>query len=386
MKKIILGTIGCLLTLPVYAGLYDVSGIAVNVEAENAVRAKERALTDAVLQAFPKLIEKIGLDDKFVVQIDMPKTPEEAQQSSQETVGEGVPSEEVLPEVIEVPENGVVITPDEISALVAGVSVANEKNTPVRYMADVTVRFKPKEINAYLTERGVPFLDKEPPKMVIIPIVRENGMALVFEEESPLFLSLKQTPPETNLHTFTIPDGDEFDKASITPEVLNGTDYTALDTLRAKYRAKMALIVDITKTNNVYTVKTIGYPSNPSAGSDIAFAVSSRATNIPAVMTHIMKKTADYLVRQLKAYHLNHDAAGGKITAVFNVSSLSEWHAIEKRLKAFNFVDKTDVKVLYKNSVFTELTFSENTQTALDKMAVAGFMLEPQSDMYVWKK
>ena len=98
------------------------------------------------------------------------------------------------------------------------------------------------------------------------------------------------------------------------------------------------------------------------------------------------KKTADYLVRQLKAYHLNHDAAGGKITAVFNVSSLLEWHAIEKRLKAFNFVDKTDVKVLYKNSVFTELTFSENTQTALDKMAVAGFMLEPQSDMYVWKK
>lgn len=386
MKKIILGTIGCLLTLPVYAGLYDVSGIAVNVEAENAVRAKERALTDAVLQAFPKLIEKIGLDDKFVVQIDMPKPPEEAQESPQETVGEGVPSEEVQPEAIEAPENGVVITPDEISALVAGVSVANEKNTPVRYMADVTVRFKPKEINAYLTERGVPFLDKEPPKMVIIPIVRENGMALVFEEESPLFLSLKQTPPETNLHTFIIPDGDEFDKASITPEVLNGTDYTALDTLRAKYRAKMALIVDITKTNNVYTVKTIGYPSNPSAGSDIAFAVSSRATNIPAVMTHIMKKTADYLVRQLKAYHLNHDAAGGKITAVFNVSSLSEWHAIEKRLKTFNFVDKTDVKVLYKNSVFTELTFSENTQTALDKMAVAGFMLEPQSDMYVWKK
>lgn len=386
MKKIILGTIGCLLTLPVYAGLYDVSGIAVNVEAENAVRAKERALTDAVLQAFPKLIEKIGLDDKFVVQIDMPKPPEEAQEDSQENIAEGMPSEEVLPEVIEAPENGVVITPDEISALVAGVSVANEKNTPVRYMADVTVQFKPKEINAYLTERGVPFLDKEPPKMVIIPIVRENEMVKVFEEESPLFLSLKQTPPETNLHTFIIPDGDEFDKASITPEVLNGTDYTALDTLRAKYRAKMALIVDITKTNNVYTVKTIGYPSNPSAGSDIAFAVSSRATNIPAVMTHIMKKTADYLVRQLKAYHLNHDAAGGKITAVFNVSSLLEWHAIEKRLKAFNFVDKTDVKVLYKNSVFTELTFSENTQTALDKMAVAGFMLEPQSDMYVWKK
>lgn len=386
MKKIILGTVGCLLTLPVYAGLYDVSGVAVNVEAENAVRAKEQALADAVLQAFPKLIKKIGLDDKFIVQIDMPKLSEETPKSSLENGEESVQSAEDRPEPIEAPENGVVITPDEISALVAGVSVANEKNTSVRYMADVTVRFKPKEIKAYLTERGVPFLDKEPPKMVIIPIVRENSTTLVFEEESPLFLSLRQTLPETDLHTFIVPVGDEFDKASITPEVLNGIDYTALDTLRAKYRAAMALIIDITKTNNVYTVKTIGYPANPSAGSDIAFAVSSRATNIPAVMTHIMKKTSDYLMRQLKAYHLNHDSAGAKITAVFNVSNLSEWHAIERRLKAFHFVDKADVKVLYKNSVFTELTFSENTQTALDKMAVAGFVLEPQSDMYIWKK
>ncbi|MBO7257782.1 MAG: DUF2066 domain-containing protein, partial [Alphaproteobacteria bacterium] len=253
MKKIILGTVGCLLTLPVHAGLYDVSGVAVNVEAENAVRAKEQALADAVLQAFPKLIKKIGLDDKFIVQIDMPKLPEETQKSSQENGEESVQSAEDRPEPIEAPENGVVITPDEISALVAGVSVANEKNTSVRYMADVTVRFKPKEIKAYLTERGVPFLDKEPPKMVIIPIVRENSTTLVFEEESPLFLSLRQTLPETDLHTFVIPVGDEFDKASITPEVLNGIDYTALDTLRAKYRAAMALIIDITKTNNVYT-------------------------------------------------------------------------------------------------------------------------------------
>ena len=157
MKKIILGTVGCLLTLPVYAGLYDVSVIAVNVEAENAVRAKEQALADAVLQAFPKLIKKIGLDDKFIVQIDMPKLPEETQKSSQENGEEGVQSEAEQLEPIEAPENGVVITPDEISALVAGVSVANEKNTSVRYMADVTVRFKPKEIKAYLTERGVPF-------------------------------------------------------------------------------------------------------------------------------------------------------------------------------------------------------------------------------------
>lgn len=385
MKKSVLGFVAGMWIMPVWAGLYDVSGIAVNVEAENAVRAKEMALAGAAIQAFPKLIEKIGLDETFVVRVDMPQP---VQDQSQKTVPvpEQQPENPVPVQPVEAPENGVVITPEEISALVAGVSVANEKNTPVRYMADVTVRFKPKAIQAYLTERGVPFLDKEPPQMVIVPVLRENGMVMVFDEQNPLFTSLKQNPPTTHLHSFVIPTGDETDKASITPDVLNGGDYTALEMLRSKYRSKMVLIVDITKTSNIYTIKTIGYPSNPATGSDIAFAVSSRATNIEAVMTHIMKKTADYLVRQLKAYHLKHIAAGGKITAVFNISGLSEWHAIEKRLKAFNFVDKTDVKVLHKNGIFAELTFSENTQTALDKMTAAGFMLVPQANIYVWQK
>lgn len=378
MKKFVFGVVGYMWAMPVVAGLYDVSNIRVDVEAENAVVAKDKALTDVVVQSFPKLIKKIVLDENFVVQIDMPtldlKSTDEAVDVAEH-------------KRLEAPDNGVVITPKEISALVSGVSVENEKNTPVRYMADVTVHFKPKAVKTYLTERQVSFLDKEPPKMVIVPVFRENENVMVFDEQSPLFSSLKQLPPETDLHTFIVPVGDDIDRAAITPDVLSGTSYATLDTLRSKYRAKMVLVVNIEKTNNVYTVKTIGYPSNPAAGSDIAFAVSSRATNIPAVMTHIMKKTADYLVRQLKVYHLNHASAGGKILAIFNVSSLSEWNAVEKRLKAFNFVDKTEVKALYKKQVFIQLTFSENTQNALDKMANAGFVLIPQSNnIYIWQR
>jgi hypothetical protein len=230
------------------------------------------------------------------------------------------------------------------------------------------------------------FLDKEPPKMLIVPVFRENETVMVFDDANPLFVALKQNPPATALHTFVVPMGDESDKVSVTPDVLSGVNYSALDALRLKYRTQMVLIVDVLKNNNIYTVKTIGYPSTPAAGSDIVFAVSSRATNIVAVMNHIMKKTTDYMVRQLKTYHQQHAKSGSKITAIFNIVSLSEWHAIEKRLKAFNFVDRTDVRGLFKNQVLTELTFSENTQMALDKMAKAGFVLIPQANTYVWQR
>lgn len=386
MKKFIWGIVGCMWSLPVLAGLYDVSGVAVDVEAENAVRAKEKALNDAVIQAFPLLIKKIGLDENLVVHVDVPQPPQEQAKEKQADEKQLSQEEQALPERVVVPENSVVVTPNEIASLVESVSVANERNTPVRYMADVTVHFKSKEIEKYLTERGIAFLDKEPPKMVIVPLWRENGMVLSFDENNPLFVLLTETPPITDLHTFVIPVGDDVDKSAIVPNVLNGLDYTALEMLRSKYRVQMVLIVDVTKENNIYTVKTIGYPSNPASGSDIAFAVSSRVSNLPVVMTHLMKKTTDSLVRQLKTYHLNHAMAGGKIAVVFDVVSLSEWNAIEKRLKAFNFVDKADVKALYKNKVFAELTFSENTQVALDKMAASGFMLISQDNVYVWQR
>ena len=371
MKRFILGIISCVWTAPVLASLYDVSGVFVDVEAANAVQAKERALNDAVIQSFPKLMKKIVLDEGFVVRVDLPKDPQE----------EAGDNEQVI-----IPENGVVITPQEITPLVAGVSVANEKNTPTRYMADVTVQFKPKAVKDYLMERQVAFLDKEPPKMLVVPVFHENEKTMVFDETNPLFLALQQNPPATDLYTFVVPKGDEVDKNSITLDVINGVDYSALNALRLRYRTPMVLIVDVLKDNNVYTVKTIGVPSNPSSGSDTVFSVSSRATNIVAVMTHIMKKASDYMVRQLKAYHQQHEKSGGKITAFFDVVNLSEWNAVDKRLKAFNFVEKIDVRGVSKKQVFVELTFTENAQIALDKMARAGFVLMPQANTYVWQR
>lgn len=381
MKKFILGIVSCVWTAPVFAGLYDVSGVFVDVEAANAVQAKERALTDAVIQSFPKLIEKIVLDENFVVQIDMPKESQEGVSDIEQSQEMTYEPKEIIP-----PENGVVITPQEISALVAGVSVANEKNTPTRYMADVTVQFKPKAVKAYLTERQVLFLDKEPPKMLVIPVFRENETVMVFDDANPLFMALKQNPPKTDFHTLVIPTGDDVDQNSITFDVLNGVDYSALNALRLKYQTPMVLIVDVLKNNNIYTIKTIGVPSNPSTASDIAFSVSSRATNIVAVMTHVMKKTTDYMVRQLKTYHQQHVKFGGKITAFFNIISLSEWNSIDKRLKDFSFVEKIDVRGMSKKQVYVELTFTENTQIALDKMTQAGFVLVPQANTYVWQR
>ncbi|MBR5130818.1 MAG: DUF2066 domain-containing protein [Alphaproteobacteria bacterium] len=386
MKKFILGMAGCMVALPVYAGLYDVSSVFVDVEAENAVRAKEAALSEAAVLAFPKLLEKIVLRDGFKVYIDIPKESDKKIEGEEKKVSQEDVSRQFEP-LVEAPENGVVITPDEISGFVQGMSVAKEKNTSTRYMADVTVRFNSKEIQTYLTQRQIPFLSKEPPQMIIVPIFRENQNVMVFDEESPLFSSLKENIPTSELHTFVVPRGDMVDISAIVPDVLGGTNYVSLDVLRNKYKTKMVLIVDVNKQNNVYTVKTIEYPQNASAGANVTFVVSSRATNIEAVMTHIMKKTVDYMVHNFKDYHLHHASAGSKVVASFEVTNLAEWNSLEKRLLAFSFVDKTNVQAIHKNQVFAELVFSEGVQTALDKMEKGGFVLVPQyANMYVWKR
>ena len=61
MKKWILGFMAGLTSLPAFANLYGVSDIHVDVEAENAVKAKETALSEAAVQAFPKLFSRLVL-------------------------------------------------------------------------------------------------------------------------------------------------------------------------------------------------------------------------------------------------------------------------------------------------------------------------------------
>ncbi len=373
MKKWILGFMAGLTSLPAFANLYGVSDIHVDVEAENAVKAKETALSEAAVQAFPKLFSRLVFDDTITVFVQVPQSLDEGENNEMP-----MPS---LPEN----ENAIIVTPQQVSSFVEGVSVADEKNTGTRYMADVSVKFKASAVRDFFDENVLPFLDKEPPKMAVVPIFRENGTIQIFDEMNPLFQVLKNNAAFEGIHQFVVPLGDGTDQ-TMTEAIKYGGEILSFDPLMTRYHTPAVVILDVTKSGAVYTVNTKVYPANASAGSEVSFAVSSGSANVAAVLKQVVKKTFEHMDRKFKAYQAYRTSARSGVTALFEVNTLGEWTVLEKKLEAFEFVEQVDVRAIHKNQIYAELLFSENTPSALNKMTTSGIVLIPNGSVYVQQK
>ncbi len=197
---------------------YRVQEIKVDVQAENAVKAREKAFAAALQQGFARLVEQVIADPAARVQI---RTPD---------IG-------------------------ALGRMLQDFSTAHEQLGGKRYAASYDLRFKPAAVNAYLTSSGVdPAAPHDPaaslvasgtvtPTMtsvLVIPFYQDQGAPVLWATTNPLRDALQGQPmrdPRIKLTLGDLEDVQIFDEA-------RGLTY-APDQMRAllqKYAADMALI------------------------------------------------------------------------------------------------------------------------------------------------
>lgn len=91
---------------------------------------------------------------------------------------------QVLLERLTLPEDrinaGLTAIPAEAAQeMVAGLQVADERRSANRYIANMTVNFDPRAVRSYLRGQGVPFVESQAARTLVVPVVqREDGAAL----------------------------------------------------------------------------------------------------------------------------------------------------------------------------------------------------------------
>ena len=124
--------------------IFTVRGLAVDITAESAVAAREEALREGQRQALMRVLRRITL------RTDHPSLPQ--------------------------PEDAA------IAQLVATMAVANEKTSPVRYLAELTVRFHRSGIRDLLRGVGFRFSETRAKPILILPVLERGAAQSLFEE------------------------------------------------------------------------------------------------------------------------------------------------------------------------------------------------------------
>ncbi len=201
--------VGAGLALPVRSAdanshVFTVSGVPVDVTAETAAAAREAAHAEGHVKALNKLLARFLPRDQLGL-----RRP---------------------------------LKPAEILALVQDFSVANERTSDVRYLAEMTFRFRPEPIRELLRANGLQHAETMSKPVVVLPIFGVEGEAALWDDANPWLAAWAARPPGGWLVPLIVPLGDLGDLSAVdAARALNG-EAEALSAIARRYSAEDVLI------------------------------------------------------------------------------------------------------------------------------------------------
>lgn len=190
--------------------IYTVSGIAVDQQGDTPPGARDAAIAMARRAGFARLLRRLSLPD------DQGRLPP--------------------------------LSDNQLSDLIAGIEVADEKTGAKRYLARITVRFDPDEIRTLMRRSEIRFSETAAAPVLLLPVFDLGNARLLWDAPNPWRDALAAAISETGaaddrLWPMFMPAGDDQDIAVITAGQALAAAPGPVAALLARYGAGGALII-----------------------------------------------------------------------------------------------------------------------------------------------
>jgi hypothetical protein len=262
-----------------------------------------------------------------------------------------------------------------ITNLVASFEVANERMSPVRYMADYTFHFRPAETRRALrlpetsvTETpaapsGKPAEASGKP-VTVLPVYQAGGRSVLWEDPNPWRAAWAQRPAAGPLH-LTVPLGDSSDVVAIDADKARAGNGDALATIARQNGGDEAIVtaaaarggkeasgLDITvkryRGGQLVDSRSLAVSANPGEKPDDFFL---RAANAVAgnIETGWKKEPPGKIDQQ------------GTMIASIAISSLDDWLQLRDRLAGVGAIRKVELMALSQREAVVQIQYSGST-------------------------
>jgi hypothetical protein len=313
-----------------------VSGVPVDVTAETAAAARETAHAEGHVKALDKLLARL-----------LPR--DELSQIRQ-------------------------LKPAEILAYVQDFSVANERTSDVRYLAELTFRFRPEPIRELLRANGLQHAETMSKPVVVLPIFGVEGEAVLWGEGNPWWAAWAARPAGGWLVPLIVPLGDLGDLTAVdAARALNG-EAEALGAIARRYGAEDVLITQSVllgdpllgqATLQTGTVR-LGRHAQPTIIENFAQPVGGTAQDLLALAADAV---AAAMQGAWKQRNLLRPGSQRLISVTVPVTQLSELLEVKRRLVGVAAVRRAKVTALSRSKAELAITFVGEDQQLVLAMA-----------------
>jgi len=333
--------------------LYTVQGISVDVTDEDAASARVAALESGHRQALAILLARIA------------------------------PTGEVLA----LPE----LSAEEITEMVQEFSVANERTSNVRYLADLTFRFNPDGVRQYLGNNDIPFAELRSEPLLVLPVFGGRRSALLWRNPNPWRLVWAGRQLDNELVPMIVPLGDLEDIATI--DALQALDMSSdrLEAIGRRYDARQVLIAQLVLSGSV--------DSGQARAEVFARRYGGREDRRPVFLSFnqgaeegrddFLSRVANGLVAEVrdqwKIANLRRFGEQNRLLVTVPVSSLGEWLEVKQRLADVAAVVDSHLAYMTRESVDLLITYVGSEDQLTRALAQKDLTLTPDVNQGWWE-
>jgi hypothetical protein len=304
--------------------VFTVHGIAVDVTAETAAAARETAHAEGHVKAMEKLLARL--------------LPRDAQALLRK------------------------LEAREVLAYVQDFQVEDERTSDVRYLANLTFRFKPKPIRELLRANGLQHAETMSKPVVVLPIFGAEGEASLWGETNLWWAAWAERRPGDWLVPLVVPLGDLGDLTAINAERALSGDAEGLGAIARRYGAQDVLI-----TQTVL----LGDPESGNARLQVGSARLGRHARQTIIHNHVQdpaETLQDLFARAAEAVdaevqeswkqsNLLRPGSQRSIAVTVPVAKLADWLEVKRRLRGVAAVRRTAVTALSRGKTEVAITF-----------------------------
>jgi hypothetical protein len=321
---------------------YTVTGVDVDVNAADAVQARQQGLAEARRKAARMLVERlVAPDDRARVAM-----PDDAR----------------------------------LEGMVRGIEFVRERSAANRYIATLNVVFSPDPVRAWLGEAGVKVAETVSRQALVIPLWKGKSGVEPLGDRNPWREAWQALDTAGSAVPVTVLRGDQLDQNAVSAEEVYVGDVSALSRLNERYRAPTIIVavVDGDKEAGPLTVGGLRYDTQTGARSEIP------KVSVPDAgqLADAAKKMHARLDEQWRGMAVVRRDSQDALDVFVPIRALGDWVQVRQRLGSVPAVKGVVVKNLEADRAELRLEYFGTPEELQRTLALAGLTLDKEADKW----
>jgi len=240
-------------------------------------------------------------------------------------------------------------TDDDIASLVQNIELSDEKTSATRYLATMTVAFKPDLVRNYLRAAGLQFSETVSRPRLVLPVFEAAGAINLWDPPNAWREAWEaRSVSSDTVVPLVLPEGDLRDIGSIGPIQALAAETRPIQSIAARYRVRDILVAHATLVQDLAANRPLVHVSlrhiGPSSGAVTieTFTGESRA-RVGALLAEAVQRTVERLEDDWKRDNYLRFDEPVRLSASFSLGTLSDWLEMRRRLGGAAVIQRVEL-------------------------------------------